>query len=74
MVLQPKSDPNPESPLAQRSLEAVERAIAELRRGGTVVVTADEGDAVIARADAALYSAKRQGRNRVASDGDAVPA
>ena len=50
MVLQPKSDPNPESPLAQRSLEAVERAIAELRRGGTVVVTADEGDAVIARA------------------------
>ena len=51
MPLQPKSDPNPESPLAQRSLEAVERAIAELRRGSTVVVTADEGDAVIARAD-----------------------
>lgn len=33
-----------------RELEAVERAVGELRRGGTVVITAGEGDAVIARA------------------------
>ena len=32
-----------------RGLEAVERAVGELRRGGTVVITTDSGDAVIAR-------------------------
>ena len=50
MVLQPKNDSNPETAATERGLEAVERAIAELRRGGTVVVTAGDGDAVIARA------------------------
>ncbi len=33
-----------------RSLESTARAIAELRRGGTIVVTAENGDAVLARA------------------------
>ncbi len=33
-----------------REREAVERAVAEVRRGGTVVITAEDGDAVIARA------------------------
>jgi len=50
MVLQPKSDPIPEAQAPERCLEAVERAVADLRRGGAVVITADDGDAVVARA------------------------
>jgi GTP cyclohydrolase II len=44
---QPQADAQAER---ARSLESTARAIAELRRGGTIVVTAENGDAVLARA------------------------
>ncbi len=49
MTVRAKSEENPASAEAAISLEAVERAVAELRRGGAVVVTSNDG-AVLVRA------------------------
>ena len=53
MAQQPKSEAEAAQAGEARHIESVERAVAELRRGGTVVVTALErqaGDAVLVRA------------------------
>lgn len=62
---------------AERFRALVERSLVHLDRhdlavtisiGGTVAVVGDGADSVFARADAALYRAKRGGRNRVELD------
>ena len=55
MVTQPKPQASAQADNA-RNLESAARAVAELRRGGTIVVTADDGDAVLARAAETLVS------------------
>ncbi len=85
LVLLPGCLAEASSPAAERLRRALEASAVALPGGDTIRVTASLGVAairagdrtpeeILQRADAALYAAKRAGRNRVAGPGDAVNA
>ena len=73
----PETDISGAYTVAERLRETIARTVFETSSSGTLFVTASFGvaelaardslDALVARADAAMYAAKEAGRNRVAS-------
>ena len=84
-IILPETDAGQALQVADRVRQAVAAASVALPHGGSVGITTSIGvatyreadpdfDAVLTRADRALYEAKRSGRDRVSSEGDAGAA
>jgi len=79
-IMLPETDSEQAVQVADRVRQAIAEASVRLPQGGSVGVTAsigvatyspdDDVDAVLSRADRALYAAKRSGRDRVSMEGD----
>jgi len=84
-IILPETDAAKALQVADRVRQAVANASIPLPNGGSVGITTSVGvatyseadpdfDAVLARADRALYEAKRSGRDRVSSEGESSAA
>ena len=79
-IMLPETDSEQAVQVADRVRQVIAEASVRLPQGGSVGVTAsigvatyspdDDVDAVLSRADRALYAAKRSGRDRVSMEGD----